>query len=148
MVYALSLCTLLTFSSILSCAREAGFAHYLEHMLFLGTSKYPAEQDFQRHISDHGGSLNAFTASDHTMYYFSIDPEALEGGLDRLAQFFISPLFSESASDREKNAVEEEYRKNLDSDGWRRFQVVKELADQRHPFSFFNHVSYCPRPGL
>lgn len=70
-----------------------GLAHYLEHILFLGTKKYPIIDDFFQFIEKHGGSPNAYTADLRTVYYFDILPEYLEEGMDRLADFFIEPLF-------------------------------------------------------
>ena len=55
----------------------------LEHMLFLGTEKYPVENDYSKYLADNGGSSNAYTARDHTNYYFDVSPDALEGALDR-----------------------------------------------------------------
>ena len=56
-------------------------------------------------LQEHGGSSNAFTAAEHTNYYFDVSPEALEPALDRFCQFFLSPLFTPSATSREVNAV-------------------------------------------
>lgn len=61
----------------------------------------------------------------------------LEGALDRFAQFFIGPLFTDSATDREINAVNSEHEKNLATDVWRIRQVNKALADPTHPYSKF-----------
>jgi insulysin len=61
-------------------------------------------------------------------------PEKLGEALDRFSQFFISPLFTESATDREINAVDSEHEKNLSIDGWRVRQVNKSLADKNHPY--------------
>ena len=61
----------------------------------------------------HGGYSNAFTDSENTNYFFNVNPDSLEEALDRFAQFFIAPLFTESATDREMNAVESENMKNL-----------------------------------
>ena len=72
-----------------------GLAHYLEHMLFLGTEKYP-EAGNNSLFSNRGGYTNAYTAGDHTNYHFEIDPEHLDGALDRFAQFFTAPLFIHS----------------------------------------------------
>ncbi|KAI8926715.1 Metalloenzyme, LuxS/M16 peptidase-like protein [Entophlyctis helioformis] len=119
--------------------RHAGTAHFLEHMLFLGTQKYPSENDYERFVLDSNGSLNGYTASDHSMYYFSgITPSALDGALDRFSRFFYEPLFNESCVSREMNAVDEEFRKNMEMDGWRVLHVKKELANQDHPFAMFN----------
>ncbi|KAL4720112.1 hypothetical protein ACJJTC_008155 [Scirpophaga incertulas] len=82
-----------------------GLAHFCEHMLFLGTEKYPEENEYNKYLSEHGGSSNASTSSDHTTYYFDVLPEYLPGALDIFAQFFISPLFTESATGRELSAL-------------------------------------------
>src|SRR6056300_925569 len=70
-----------------------GLAHYLEHMLFLGTKKYPNPDDYQQFIASHGGSQNAYTSFDHTNYFFDIAVDQLEGALDRFSQFFVAPRF-------------------------------------------------------
>ena len=49
-----------------------GMAHFVEHMLFLGTKEYPEEGAFQRFVVQNGGDYNAFTASDSTCYLFSM----------------------------------------------------------------------------
>ena len=49
-----------------------GMAHFLEHMLFLGTHAYPQEDAFMQHIGDHGGTVNAATYPDHTTFMFSV----------------------------------------------------------------------------
>lgn len=60
-----------------------GLAHFCEHMLFLGTEKYPNENDYNKFLSEHGGSSNAATYPDHTIYYFDVVPEHLSNALDR-----------------------------------------------------------------
>ena len=54
-----------------------GLAHFLEHMLFLGTAKYPDPGEYQEFISAHGGAHNAYTSVDHTNYFFDIEPGSL-----------------------------------------------------------------------
>ena len=49
-----------------------GLAHFLEHMLFLGTKKYPQAGEYQEFIAARGGSHNAYTAFDHTNYFFDV----------------------------------------------------------------------------
>ena len=80
-------------------------------MLFLGTSKFPDEAEYKRFINAHGGSCNASTSMEHTNYHFQIDCNFLEGALERFSQFFISPLFEQSATDRELNAIHSEFSK-------------------------------------
>jgi insulysin len=52
-------------------------------MLFLGTEKYPKENEYSQFLSEHAGSSNAFTSGEHTNYYFDVSHEHLEGALDR-----------------------------------------------------------------
>ena len=116
-----------------------GLAHFLEHMLFLGTSKYPAEDEYQSFLAKHGGMSNAFTADNHTCYFFSVAPEHLEGALDRFGQFFISPLLTQGATDREVNAVHSEHSKNVQEDMWRQYQLMRSVCfDERHPAHHFS----------
>jgi insulysin len=114
-----------------------GLAHFLEHMLFLGTEKYPDENSYSTFLSEHGGMSNAFTAMENTNYYFDVAHPHLEGALDRFAQFFISPLFTESATERETKAVDSENAKNLQNDMWRNHQLYKSLSSPDHPFCKF-----------
>ena len=63
-----------------------GLAHFLEHMLFLGTEKYPEAGGYQKFISEHGGTHNAYTDFEHTNYFFDVDKDFLAPTLDRFAQ--------------------------------------------------------------
>ncbi|XP_037939985.1 insulin-degrading enzyme isoform X2 [Teleopsis dalmanni] len=126
-----------------------GLAHFCEHMLFLGTEKYPDENGYTTYLSQNGGSSNAATYSLMTKYHFNVAPDKLDGALDRFAQFFIAPLFTSSATDREINAVNSEYEKNLSSDLWRVKQVHHHLAKRSHPYSKFgsgNKSTLCDIP--
>ncbi|XP_036326734.1 insulin-degrading enzyme-like [Rhagoletis pomonella] len=114
-----------------------GLAHFLEHMLFLGTEKYPHENGYTTYLSQSGGGSNAATYPLMTKYHFHVAPDKLDGALDRFAQFFIAPLFTASATEREINAVNSEHEKNLPSDIWRVKQVHKHLAKPDHPYCKF-----------
>ena len=114
-----------------------GMAHFLEHMLFMGTEKYPGVDDYFNYINENGGARNAVTTEDHTAYYFQINHPAFEGALDRLSQFFISPLFSEEYTEREINAVHSEHQMNLENDSRRKGQVQRSFYRQDHPANTF-----------
>lgn len=114
-----------------------GLAHFCEHMLFLGTTKYPEENAYSKFLSEHGGSSNAFTSGEHTNYFFDVSPEHLLGALDRFAQFFCCPLFTASATEREVLAVNSENDKNLQNDAWRLRQLDKATCNPNHPYSKF-----------
>ncbi|TIC14554.1 a-pheromone processing metallopeptidase Ste23 [Wallemia mellicola] len=106
-----------------------GLAHFNEHMLFLGTSKYPVENDYQDYLSKNSGYSNAYTDMIDTNYYFTCSTNALKGAVDRFSQFFIAPLFTQSCTQREVKAVDSENKKNLQSDLWRLFQLEKGLSN-------------------
>ena len=114
-----------------------GLAHFLEHMLFLGTEKYPESGEYQRFISENGGKHNAYTSFEHTNYFFEVNDGAFEPTLDRFAQFFIAPLFDETYLQREKHAVNAEYRAGIKNEERRQLDVLREVANQNHPFSRF-----------
>eukprot|EP01138_Halocafeteria_seosinensis_P003331 gb/GECG01003407.1/.p1 GENE.gb/GECG01003407.1/~~gb/GECG01003407.1/.p1 ORF type:complete len:1092 (+),score=141.62 gb/GECG01003407.1/:1-3276(+) len=114
-----------------------GLAHFCEHMLFLGSEKYPSENEYSEYLNQNGGESNAFTDMEHTCFFFEVQPNALEGALDRFAQFFVSPLFTEDCTERELNAVDSEHSKNYQSDFWRLFQLDKSTSDERHAYSKF-----------
>ena len=115
-----------------------GLAHFLEHMLFLGTKKYPDVDEYSTYLKTYGGYSNAYTAGDHTNYQFQVLPDGYEGALDRFAQFFISPLFTEEYTAREVNAVNSEYQKNIMNDEWRQFRIASQFAKDDHPARKFN----------
>lgn len=90
-----------------------GLAHFLEHMLFMGTSKYPEENEYSAFLNNHGGNSNAYTGQENTVYYFDVQNEHFEHALDLFASFFSCPLFSEISTAREINAVDSEHNKNI-----------------------------------
>jgi insulysin len=118
---------------------------------FLGTEKYPDEDEYEGFLSKNGGSANAYTDMEDTNYYFSVTTqqntpletsEGLAGGLDRLAQFFIAPNFEGSMVERELRAIDSEYRNGKTDDNWRNFQFLKTVGNQMHPFSNFGCGNY------
>ncbi|XP_024981042.1 insulin-degrading enzyme-like 1, peroxisomal isoform X2 [Cynara cardunculus var. scolymus] len=115
-----------------------GLAHFLEHMLFYASEKYPLEDSYSTYISEHGGRTNAYTSSEHTNYYFDVNADCFEEALDRFAQFFIKPLMSSDATTREIKAVDSENQKNLLSDAWRINQLQKHLSAEGHPYHKFS----------
>ncbi|MBL9187590.1 MAG: insulinase family protein [Opitutaceae bacterium] len=118
-------------------ADREGMAHFLEHMLFLGTEKYPDANAYGNFMQTNGGYNNAYTASDHTNYQFEVRHEAFAEGVDRLAQFFIAPLFTPEFTGREINAVHNEAMRHVQNDSRRRFLVAAGLYAPGSPESKF-----------
>ena len=117
--------------------RREGLAHFVEHMLFLGTAKYPEAGEYQAFIAGHGGRHNAFTSFEHTNYFFDVAKDHLEPALDRFAQFFIAPLFTAEYVTRERKAVHSEYRSKIRDETRRLLDAKKQALNPRHPRSRF-----------
>jgi secreted Zn-dependent insulinase-like peptidase len=117
---------------------RAGLAHFLEHMLFLGTEKYPDPDEYQTFSAQHGGSRNAFTAKEHTNYFFDIENDSLEPMLDRFSQFFIAPLFNPEFVEREKNAVNSEYLGKIKIESRRFHAALQQAFNPTSPYAKFS----------
>ncbi|MFT6492372.1 insulinase family protein [uncultured Porticoccus sp.] len=118
--------------------RRQGLAHFLEHMLFLGTDKYPEPDEYQAFIGQHGGQHNAYTSFEHTNYFFDIDPAHFEPALDRFSRFFVAPLFNADYVEREKNAVHSEYKARIKDDYRRQMDVYSQVVNPAHPAAKFS----------
>jgi secreted Zn-dependent insulinase-like peptidase len=115
-----------------------GLAHFLEHMLFLGTEGFPEPTGYQDFIAAHGGNHNAWTGTEYSNYYFSITPEQFAAALDRFSRFFYQPLFDPDWVAQELQAVESEFRLKQRDELRRLYQVHKATANPQHPFSKFS----------
>lgn len=104
-----------------------GLAHFLEHMVFMGSSKFPSENHFDSFISRRGGEDNASTDSEYTTFYFDCLERYLLPALDKFAQFFIAPLMKRDSMQREREAVESEFQASLPSDAYRREQLLSNM---------------------
>lgn len=124
--------------SLLDPKEFYGLAHFLEHMLFMGTSKYPSENDFMEFLNQNSGHSNAFTDLDSTNYFFDVSNESYHQAIDRFAQFFIKPLFNPSAIEREVQQVDSENKKNLQSDMWRFLQLMRSDGNADSIFTRFS----------
>lgn len=80
---------------------------------FLGSEKYPGENEYKRYLSAHGGRSNASTSMQLTNYKFEVLADHAEMAVDIFSNFFIAPLFTASGTSREVQAVDSENSKNL-----------------------------------
>jgi len=115
-----------------------GLAHFLEHMLFMGTEKFPVQNEYAAYISANSGRKNAATSLADTYYYFDCSNEGLYGALDRFSQFFVKPLFDPSCVEREVNAVDSEYQKNVMQDARRKYQLFRNSSKVGHAYNKFS----------
>ncbi|XP_030537462.1 nardilysin-like [Rhodamnia argentea] len=114
-----------------------GLAHFLEHMLFMGSADYPDENEYDSYLSKHGGSSNAYTEAEHTCYHFEVKREFLKGALKRFSQFFISPLVKMDAMEREVLAVDSEFNQVRQNDACRLQQLQCHTSTPGHPLNRF-----------
>lgn len=119
-----------------------GLAHFLEHMLFLGTEKYPEATAYQDFIHQHGGHHNAWTGTEYSSYYCSVDAPSFAAALDRFSQFFYQPTFNPKWIAKEVNAIESEFQLKRKDELRRLYQVHKATANPAHPFSKFSVGNY------
>ena len=112
---------------------ESGVSHFLEHMMFKGTDRFPKGQiDLQ--TSKMGGSNNAFTDNDSTAYYFAMAADRWETALEIEASRMRNCLLDPNEFASEKNVVLEELAMGED-DPWRPlYQATESLLFQVHPY--------------
>jgi secreted Zn-dependent insulinase-like peptidase len=127
-----------------------GLAHFLEHMLFMGTERYPEEDAYRRYIQDHGGSTNASTGQEHTSYHFQVAHDHLAPALDRFAWFFVAPRLDPAYVERERHAVHSEFLLKLKDEARRLREVRRATSNPEHPFAKFsvgNHQTLADHDG-
>ena len=113
-----------------------GLAHFLEHMLFLGTASYPDEHAFDEFLSTHGGNSNAYTASEETNFYFQVGTSGFQEALQRFSCFFYEAIFNPESVEKELQAIDSEHAKNITSESWRLPQVLVDAAYSRDSPAF------------
>ena len=117
---------------------QLGLAHYLEHMLFLGSASYPGAEDYQAFISRNGGRTNASTGYTSTTYMMEVDPPAFAEALHRMADTLARPLLNPVYADKERNAVNAEMESLKYSDGRRMAMLALSTLNPAHPASRFS----------
>ncbi|MEW5288448.1 pitrilysin [Erwinia papayae] len=117
---------------------QQGLAHYLEHMLLMGSKRYPQPDNLAEFLKKHGGSHNASTASYRTAFYLEVENDALQPAVDRLADAIAEPLLDPVNADRERHAVNAELTMARSRDGLRMAQVGAETLNPQHPGSLFS----------
>ena len=110
-----------------------GIAHFLEHMLFMGSKKYPSPNEYMEFIQQNGGSTNAFTAAEQTTYLFSINSSQFAPALDRLSSSIKDPIFDPTMVGKEINAVNSEWLLSRQSDSFVLQRAAAATGNPDHP---------------
>lgn len=104
----------------------------------MGSEKYPNENEFQQFLENSGGSRNAETKTDQTIFYFDVREQLLDDALDRISYFFIAPLLRKDSMMREREAVDSEFSIIKSNESQQRRQVLASLAQVAHPYRNFD----------
>jgi zinc protease len=110
-----------------------GMAHFLEHMVFKGTSRLAAGE-FERAIEERGAVTNAATSQDYTHYYITTAPKDFAALAPLQIDVVTNPRIPEDDFDREKMVVLEEIRRSHDSSSRRIYQHAIEVAFAKLPY--------------
>jgi len=114
-----------------------GLAHFLEHMLFMGSKKYPTSNNFMSGINKSGGETNAYTSNVNTNYYFVCSTETYLENLDKFGNFLVNPLLSKKYIKKEISNVNSESNKNIVDNNWLQLEIGKTLYYKDHPLNHY-----------
>ena len=117
---------------------QLGLAHYLEHMLFLGSKKYPVINEYSKFMSQNGGYTNAYTAQDATVYGFEVNDNVFGEALDRLGDVMHTPLLDEKYADKERHTVNAENETYVDNDMRKLYALQRYSLNPEHPMARFS----------
>ncbi|TDF39692.1 hypothetical protein EYS14_09305 [Alteromonadaceae bacterium M269] len=116
---------------------QQGLAHYLEHMIFMGSEAHPEPNALRKFVEANGGGTNATTQAETTNYFFSVNADVFEGALDRLSASIKAPIFNPEMTNKEINAVHAEWQRLYQTDSFLLQQVVSSTVAPKHPTSKF-----------
>ena len=106
--------------------RVSGISHYLEHLFFKGSKKYPTPLIISSILDGVGADYNAFTSEEWTAFYIKLVEDKLELALDVISDFLERPLFTASEIEREKAVILEELHMYYDTPARRVFELLQE----------------------
>jgi predicted Zn-dependent peptidase len=113
-------------------AEQNGLSHFIEHMLFKGTSKRSAE-DIARSVDSIGGNLDAFTAKELVCFNTKVLDEHLSQAFDVLADLVLHPMFREEDIEKEKGVILEELKMEADSPDYLVHEIFSSNFWKDHP---------------
>lgn len=110
-------------------ARWPGLAHFLEHLFFLGTERFPAGQNLMAYVQGHGGQVNASTLERTTDFFFELSPALFAEGLERLCEMLAHPRMTTADQLREREVLHAEFI------AWSRDEAARDLMKRLQPLS-------------
>jgi zinc protease len=112
---------------------EAGMCHFIEHMLFKGTERRKV-REAAKEIESLGGTINAYTSYDQTVYHITIASRYAEAGLDVLSDAIQHSTFDPLELEREREVILEEIRRGEDDPSKRLFKQTMATLYRQHPY--------------
>ncbi len=111
----------------------AGLSHYLEHLLFKGTTRR-AGREISQEVQAHGGYINAYTSFERTVYYIDMPAEHAPVAVDILGDAVLHSTLPAAEVEREKQVILREIDMGLDDPEQRLWQALFETAYREHPY--------------
>lgn len=115
-----------------------GLAHFLEHLLFLGTQRFPTNEGLMAYVQRHGGQVNASTRERTTDFFFELPVAPFAGGLERLADMLAHPRLALEDQRREREVLQAEFVAwSEDANAQQQVALLEGLAAD-HPLRGFH----------
>jgi len=122
---------------------EAGLSHLLEHLAFKGTAAHPDPGSVSEAVEACGGTLNASTDRELTVYSARVPAAATDRALASLADLVLRPLLRGADLSAEKPVIVDEIRMYVDSPGDHVFSLFDDLLFPSHPLG--REIAGTPR---
>lgn len=106
-----------------------GLAHFLEHLFFLGTERYTADETLMEFVQRHGGQVNASTRERTTDFFFELPRAVFADGLDRLCEMLAHPRMTLADQLREREVLHAEFI------AWSRDDAARDVLKRLQPLS-------------
>ena len=115
-----------------------GLAHFLEHLLFLGTERFPADQALMAYVQAQGGQVNASTRERHTDFFFELPPASFNAGLERLSDMLAHPRMNQHDQQREIEVLHAEFIAWSQDAAAQQAQALFDGLSSAHPLRGFH----------
>ena len=116
--------------------KESGVSHFIEHMLFKGTKKYPTSKEVSGAIEGIGGVLNAATDKELTVYWAKVAGSQFAQAFDVLVDMILAPRFEASEIEKERKVIIEELGMYMDSPHDWVHVLIDEVMWPNHPLGW------------
>jgi predicted Zn-dependent peptidase len=113
-------------------APESGLSHFVEHMVFKGTTTRSA-QDIAREVDSIGGNLDAFTGKETVCFNIKVLDDNMAPALDVLSDLVLHPQFSQSDLEREQGVILEEIKMDEDNPDYLVHETFTQNFWKNHP---------------